>query len=75
MRMKIGLMVVAVATLGVQLCKEVCSHYLTVHHEVFQMERFSRLLVGCKYLRNAVSEMQITAMGGNEQGVPLLIVQ
>ena len=63
------------AALGVQLCEEVCCHRLAVHHEVVQMYRFSHLLVGCKYLRNAVSQMQIAAMGGNVQGVSLLIVQ
>ena len=63
------------AAFGVELCKEVCCHRLAVHHEAAQMHRFSHLLVGCKYLGDTVSQVQIAAMGGDQEGMSVLIIQ
>jgi hypothetical protein len=61
--------------LGAQLCQEICCHRLAVDHKVVQMRRFSHLLVGYEHLGNALSQMQIAAMGGGKQGMSLFIVQ
>ncbi len=63
------------AALCVQLCEEVCSHRLAVHHKMVQMHHFSHLLVGCEYLGDALRQMQIAAMSGNQEWMPLLIMQ
>jgi len=48
---------------------------LAVNYEVEQRLRFSHLLVAGEHLGHTLSQMQIAAMGSDQEGVPLLIVQ
>src|SRR6266849_6072993 len=57
------------------LCEEVCGHGLAIYHEMGQVQGCSRLLITSEYMRNTSDQMQITAMRGGKQGVPLVVMQ
>ena len=63
------------APLRTQLCQEICCHRLAVHDEVGQLQRFGRVFVAGEDSRNAIGQMQITAMRGRKQWMPLLVMQ
>ena len=58
-----------------QRCQEFSRHTLTINHNAFEVSYPSRLLVVSKDGRQSQCQMLISSMGGNKQGVTLLIMQ
>jgi hypothetical protein len=58
-----------------QRCQEFSRHTLTIYHNAFEVSHPSRLLVVSKDGRQSQCQMLISSMGGNKQGVTLLIMQ
>ena len=50
-------------------------HRLAINNEAGQMQNFGCLFVAGKQLRNPVGQMQITAMRGSKQWMPLVVMQ
>ena len=63
------------AILCAQLCQEVCCHRLAVYYKASQMESFGRLFIVGEYLRNPVGQVEITAMCGRKEWMPLIVMQ
>src|SRR5947209_5552606 len=62
------------ATLCAQLCQEVRCHRLAVYHKASQMESFGPLFIAGEHLRNPVGQMEIAAMCGRKQWMPLIVM-
>ena len=57
------------------LCQKVCGHPLAIYHEIGQVHRCGGVFITSEHMSNPPDQMQITAMRGSKQWMPLVVMQ
>src|SRR5579885_2432417 len=63
------------ASLSMQVGKEFGSHTLPIHDHACHLTGSHTLFIACQECRDSYSEMLVAAVGGDEKGMAVLIMQ